>query len=120
MGTHMTGGRLLHGGDYNPEQWLERPEILEEDIILMKEAGINCVTLGVFSWSMLEPEEGQLLAQIVQRFRPPADPQRALEDYISTIQYEHLKKANREDDNEDMLREIAERKLQQERERGGK
>lgn len=29
MGTHMTGGRLLHGGDYNPEQWLERPEILE-------------------------------------------------------------------------------------------
>ena len=58
MGTHMTGGRLLHGGDYNPEQWLERPEILEEDIILMKEAGINCVTLGVFSWSMLEPEEG--------------------------------------------------------------
>ena len=70
--------------------------------------------------SLLEPEEGQLLAQIVQRFRPPADPQRALEDYISTIQYEHLKKANREDDNEDMLREIAERKLQQERERGGK
>ena len=51
MGTHMTGGRLLHGGDYNPEQWLERPEILEEDII--------CVTLGVFSWSMLEPEEGR-------------------------------------------------------------
>lgn len=54
----MIGGRLLHGGDYNPEQWLENPEILEEDLVLMKEAGVNCVTLGVFSWSMLEPEDG--------------------------------------------------------------
>lgn len=55
----MIDGNLLHGGDYNPEQWLEYPEVLEEDIRLMKEAGVNCVTLGVFSWSMLEPEEGQ-------------------------------------------------------------
>ena len=54
----MLGGRLLHGGDYNPEQWLDCPEILEEDIRLMKEAGVNCVTLGVFSWAVLEPEEG--------------------------------------------------------------
>ena len=28
---------LLHGGDYNPEQWLDRPDILEEDVRLMKE-----------------------------------------------------------------------------------
>ncbi len=55
----MIGGRILHGGDYNPEQWLEYPEILEEDIRLMKKAGVNCVTLGVFSWAMLEPEEGK-------------------------------------------------------------
>lgn len=54
----MLGGHLLHGGDYNPEQWLDCPEILEEDIRLMKEAGVNCVTLGVFSWAVLEPEEG--------------------------------------------------------------
>ena len=27
---------LVHGGDYNPEQWLDRPDILEEDIRLMK------------------------------------------------------------------------------------
>ena len=33
----MLGGHLLHGGDYNPEQWLDCPEILEEDIRLMKE-----------------------------------------------------------------------------------
>ena len=30
--------RLLHGGDYNPEQWLERPDILEKDIAYMREA----------------------------------------------------------------------------------
>ena len=24
--------RLLHGGDYNPEQWLDRPDILAQDI----------------------------------------------------------------------------------------
>ena len=51
-------GRYLHGGDYNPEQWLAMPEILEQDIEYMKEAHINEVTLGVFSWSVLEPEEG--------------------------------------------------------------
>ena len=48
----MIGEKLLHGGDYNPEQWLESQDILEEDIRLMKQAHINCVTLGVFSWSM--------------------------------------------------------------------
>ncbi len=50
---------LLHGGDYNPDQWLDCPEILEEDLALMAKAGVNCVTLGVFSWSSLEPEEGR-------------------------------------------------------------
>lgn len=50
--------KLLHGGDYNPEQWLDRPDILEDDITLMKKAHINVVTLGVFSWSSLEPQEG--------------------------------------------------------------
>ncbi len=52
-------GGILHGGDYNPEQWLDRPDILEEDIRLMKKAGINSATLGVFSWSAYEPHEGE-------------------------------------------------------------
>ncbi|MCM1101315.1 MAG: beta-galactosidase [Clostridium sp.] len=50
---------ILHGGDYNPEQWLDRPDILEEDIRMMKKAGMNSATLGVFSWSAYEPREGE-------------------------------------------------------------
>ncbi|MBR6954232.1 MAG: beta-galactosidase [Clostridia bacterium] len=49
---------FLHGGDYNPEQWLKYPEILEKDVELMREAKVNCVSLGIFSWAFLEPEEG--------------------------------------------------------------
>ena len=49
---------LCYGGDYNPEQWINYDGIWDEDIRLMKKAHINCVTLGVFSWSMLEKEEG--------------------------------------------------------------
>ena len=55
----MLGGRLLHGGDYNPDQWLEYPEVFEEDVRLMKEANVNCVSLGIFAWAALEPEEGR-------------------------------------------------------------
>ncbi|CAL9544280.1 Beta-galactosidase bgaB [Streptomyces sp. enrichment culture] len=52
-----TRGRLLFGGDYNPEQWPE--ETWHEDVRLMKDAGVNSVTLGVFSWSKLEPRPGE-------------------------------------------------------------
>lgn len=50
--------KLLHGGDYNPEQWLKRLDILEKDLDMLEKANCNVVTLGVFSWSTLEPEEG--------------------------------------------------------------
>ena len=50
---------ILHGGDYNPEQWLDRTDILQEDIRLMKLAGVNNVSLGIFSWAFLEPKEGE-------------------------------------------------------------
>ena len=26
---------ILHGGDYNPDQWIDYPEIVERDIELM-------------------------------------------------------------------------------------
>ncbi len=50
---------LCYGGDYNPEQWIDYKGIWDEDIRLMKKAGINCVTIGVFSWSMIEKDEGR-------------------------------------------------------------
>jgi beta-galactosidase len=44
------------GGDYNPEQW--PAHVHAEDLSLMHEAGVDLVTLGVFSWALLEPVEG--------------------------------------------------------------
>ena len=51
--------RFMHGGDYNPDQWLDRPDILNEDIRLAKLADVNTMTLGVFAWTALEPSDGE-------------------------------------------------------------
>jgi beta-galactosidase len=48
---------IFYGGDYNPEQWDEAT--WHEDVRLMREAGVNFVTLGVFAWARLEPRPGQ-------------------------------------------------------------
>jgi beta-galactosidase len=48
---------FVYGGDYNPEQWPE--SVWAEDVRLMRQAHVNRVTVGVFSWSSLEPEEGR-------------------------------------------------------------
>ncbi len=50
---------FLHGGDYNPDQWLHAPAVLREDLRLMKLAHCNAMSVGIFSWAALEPEEGQ-------------------------------------------------------------
>ncbi len=46
---------LAFGGDYNPEQWPE--PVWAEDVALMREAGVNLVSVAIFSWALLEPEE---------------------------------------------------------------
>jgi beta-galactosidase len=48
---------IAFGGDYNPEQWPE--STWQDDVALMVEAGVSIVTLGVFSWALLEPAEGR-------------------------------------------------------------
>ncbi len=48
--------QLAFGGDYNPEQWPE--EVWTEDMALMRAAGVNLVSVGIFSWALLEPAEG--------------------------------------------------------------
>jgi beta-galactosidase len=50
---------MLHGGDYNPDQWIRTPEVWDEDMRLMKLAGCNAMSTGIFSWVSLEPEEGR-------------------------------------------------------------
>lgn len=49
---------ILHGADYNYEQWLKYKDILEKDLLLMKESHMNVMTLNVFGWSQLEKTEG--------------------------------------------------------------
>ncbi len=48
---------LWHGCDYNPDQWLDYPDVLEKDIELMKMAGCNIMSVGIFAWARLEPRE---------------------------------------------------------------
>jgi beta-galactosidase len=47
--------RMGYGADYNPEQWPEA--VWEEDVRLMREAGVNIVSVGIFSWALLQPTE---------------------------------------------------------------
>jgi len=50
-------GRMRYGADYNPEQWSR--DVWHEDVRLMREAGVNIVSLGIFSWALLEPRPGE-------------------------------------------------------------
>ncbi|MER7667342.1 beta-galactosidase [Kitasatospora sp. NPDC096128] len=54
--TDRLGG-LAYGGDYNPEQW--DAQVWKEDDQLMRRARVNLATVGVFSWALMEPEEGR-------------------------------------------------------------
>ncbi|MFL6101185.1 MAG: beta-galactosidase [Actinomycetales bacterium] len=56
MHTWPTAG-ISFGGDYNPEQWPEA--VQDEDIALMNEAGVTVVSLGIFSWALLEPRPAE-------------------------------------------------------------
>lgn len=55
MSCYYNETKMLYGGDYNPEQWPR--EVWEEDMRLMAQAHINIVTLNVFSWAVLQPDE---------------------------------------------------------------
>jgi hypothetical protein len=61
---------FLHGGDYNPDQWLETPEVLDEDMRLMKLAGVNTASIGIFAWAAL----ARLAARPPGRERLARDP----------------------------------------------
>lgn len=56
---------IAYGGDYNPEQWSE--EVWAEDMRLMREAGVTMVSVGIFSWALLEPKEGEYDFSLLDR-----------------------------------------------------
>jgi len=58
MGKNVVSDKMLHGADYNPDQWLDYPEILEEDLKLMKLSHTNAYSVGIFAWAALETEDG--------------------------------------------------------------
>lgn len=51
------GRGIAFGGDYNPDQWPE--EIWDDDVCLMKKAGVNTVALAIFSWDRIQPQENR-------------------------------------------------------------
>ena len=50
-----SGRGIAFGGDYNPDQWPE--DVWDDDIRLMKQAGVNTVALAIFSWDRIQPEK---------------------------------------------------------------
>ena len=65
----VLGGALAYGADYNPEQFDDAT--FERDLELMRQAQVNLVSLGIFSWTRLEPSEGNYrldwLEQLIDR-----------------------------------------------------
>ncbi|WP_431877999.1 beta-galactosidase [Micromonospora marina] len=59
------GEGIWYGADYNPEQWPE--QTWAEDIDLMRRAGVNLVSVGIFSWALLEPAPGRYVFDWLDR-----------------------------------------------------
>lgn len=51
------GAGIAFGGDYNPEQWPR--DVWDQDVDLMRQAGVTFVSIGIFAWALLEPREGE-------------------------------------------------------------
>ena len=63
---------IVHGGDYNPDQWIRTKEVWDDDLRLMRLAGVNSATVGIFAWGLTEPEESVFrfdwLDELMDRF----------------------------------------------------
>ncbi|WP_433495396.1 beta-galactosidase [Micromonospora sp. CA-248089] len=59
------GEGIWYGADYNPEQWPE--QTWTEDVDLMRRAGVNLVSVGIFSWALLEPTPGRYVFDWLDR-----------------------------------------------------
>ncbi|MDX6765304.1 MAG: beta-galactosidase [Candidatus Methylacidiphilales bacterium] len=65
-------GFIMYGADYNPDQWLGQERVLSEDIELMKKAWVTSASIGIFSWTAMEPKPGvytfDWLDAVMERF----------------------------------------------------
>ena len=68
---------FLHGGDYNPDQWLKYPEVLEEDIRLMQAAKVNCVSVGICAWAACVVSSSTRLTRCSNRASATPSPPKA-------------------------------------------
>ena len=59
------GEGIWYGADYNPEQWPE--QTWAEDVELMRRAGVNLVSVGIFSWALIEPTPGRYVFDWLDR-----------------------------------------------------
>ncbi|MEV6349112.1 beta-galactosidase [Actinoplanes sp. NPDC051851] len=61
--------KIPYGGDYNPEQWPE--QVWDDDHRIFELAGIDTLTVGVFTWGLTQPAPGvydfSTLDRIVER-----------------------------------------------------
>ncbi|PYE53828.1 beta-galactosidase [Deinococcus yavapaiensis] len=53
--TDLDFEKIAYGGDWNPEQW-DR-DVWREDVRLFREAGIDLLSINIFAWTMLQPDE---------------------------------------------------------------
>lgn len=56
--NRFKAAQMIYGADYNPDQWTGDQGIIDEDFRLMKLAGTNSASVGIFAWKKLEPQEG--------------------------------------------------------------
>ncbi|WP_418763804.1 beta-galactosidase [Marisediminicola antarctica] len=57
VGTRFASVGIEYGCDYNPEQWSR--EVWNDDVRLMRQAGVTLVAINVFGWAVLEPRSGE-------------------------------------------------------------
>lgn len=57
--------KLWHGVCYYPELWPEQD--IDRDIAEMQKLGINIIRIGEFSWSTLEPQEGNISTAFLRK-----------------------------------------------------
>ena len=56
--------RIAYGGDYNPEQWPE--QVWADDVALMREAGVNLVSVGIFAWATAGAGAGRVRVRLAR------------------------------------------------------